>query len=626
MAGKYVMPKGFEENLAMRRRLLWDAAHVPGAAAKLLDACSKDIVFYVNAFGWTYDPRRPKSAIPFITYKYQDEAFEAIVQAVLDSSDVAIKKSRDMGASWILLDAFEWMWRFWDMKSFLLVSRNEDYVDAPGDPKSLFWKIDFTHKHQPRWLLPRGFDAKCRKSMHLENPETGSIIDGESTTGDVGRGDRRTAILLDEFGAFETGAGYNALKATQSATDCRIFNSTPKGSSNAFYDVVHKSSARILTMHWSQHPRKNQGLYTSVRNEATKRMELKLLDDFKGIVAVHKKGEKGSRNVVFPEDYPFVLDGKMRSPWYDKEHSRAVSQAEIAQELDIDFLGSDFQFFDAAAVEAYKAKWCEEPDSIGDLEIDSEACAVLRYTRNAKGKWRFFEPLGPGDRPPDGERYVIGADVCAGTGASNSTLAVYSRRTKRKVAEYANSKILPDDFGKLAVAAARFWNNALIVPDRSGPTGETFVRRVVASGYHEIYRRRDEKKIGRPIADEYGIFLNPAARTTILYQYREAIGSVSMFNCSDIAMDECLKFICTQDGQIEHSAALNSVDPSGARANHGDMVIADALAWLGLSEGGATEKAEESAPPESSVEARRREWKRKQAESRKDKLGKGWKV
>jgi hypothetical protein len=35
---------------------------------------------------------------------------------------------------------------------------------------------------------------------------------------------------------------------------------------------------------------------------------------------------------------------------------------------------------------------------------------------------------------------------------------------------------------------------------------------------------------------------------------------------------------------VEHIASLSSADPSGARANHGDRVIAEALCWKLLKE------------------------------------------
>ena len=618
---RFAMPKDPVANAKVRRRLLWDGAHVPGAAREIREACKDNILFWVNAFCWTYDPRRKQPIVPFITYEYQDEAILEIQDAVRVGRDVAIEKSRDMGASWINVIVPTHDFCFMSALNFLFVSRNESYVDEQGNPKALFWKMDFLLKHQPKWLKPSQI---VRKSMHLENGESGTVISGESTTGEVGRGDRRTAILLDEFAAFETKAGYAALASTQSTTNCRIFNSTPKGVANAFYDVVHKTGAKVIRMHWSQHPEKNKGLYCSTRNAKTGRMEPKLLSDWKGVVEVCEKGSKVVRKVAFPEDYPFILDGKTRSPWYDRECSRAVNPVEIAQELDIDYQGSDYQFFDPIAVERYKEQWCREPEAVGELEIDVAQCNALRLTLNPKGSFSIFVPLNETGRVPPDEKFVCGADVAAGTGASNSTLAFYSRKTNEKVAEFANPNMLPDDFARFAVAACRFFNDALLVPDRSGPTGEVFVRRVLAESYTNIYFRRNERKMGAPRTDEPGVWLNPAMKTTVLQQYRDAIGRVTVINRSARAMDECLRFIMTQSGNVEHSSATSANDPSGARTNHGDLVIADALANLGLSDDASRDVPQERTIPPNTLAWRMREERMREAEKDTDTLGPEW--
>jgi len=224
------VPKDMADNLAFRGSLLQSAAAKREVASDVWTACKRDLLFYVNAFGWTYDPRRENGSIPFLTYPFQDELMLDMVECIQTGKDVLVTKSRDMGASWCILTVFEWMWHFRPDLSFLLVSRNEDYVDKPGNPKSLFWKIDFLHKNQPKWLLPN----MTRTKLRLTNDDNGSNIDGESTTGDVARGDRRTAIALDEYAAFELDSSYRALSSTRDATNCRIFNSTPAGTSGAF--------------------------------------------------------------------------------------------------------------------------------------------------------------------------------------------------------------------------------------------------------------------------------------------------------------------------------------------------------------------------------------------------------
>lgn len=572
------LPKDAELNRRVRMRLLWDGGHDPAAATALRAQCAEDILFWCNAFCWTYDPRKIEQPdIPFITYDFQDDAIIKIRDGIKEKRNVGIEKSRDMGASWINILVLTWFWQFWPKRfTSLMVSRNENYVDAPGNSKSLFWKIDYLLKNQPRWLRPR---SVVRTSMHIENCDTTSVIDGESTTGEVARGDRRGVIFLDEFAAFEVSAGFNANTSTQYAADCRIFNSTPRGVGNAFYQLMHNDETLVVRMHWSQHPEKRRGLYKSENGK------LVLLDDWRGTVEVSEKGGTGRRRVSFPDEYPFVLDGILRSPWYDKQRRIATAKEEIAQELDIDYLGSGYQFFDAAAVSAYIKAWCRDAEVVGDLEYDLTNGEPLRFTPNPKGKLSLWQPLGRDGTYGEERRFVIGVDVSAGTGASNSAAAVYEEATREKWAEFADPNIEPRDFAVFVLALSRFFNDAMVVPDASGPTGKQFVKRFTQDGNHPpLYRRLKDKKISAERADEYGVYLNPEAKSSVLIEYRAAVGEAKIINRSARAMEESLQFVRSPHGDIEHTAALTSQDPSGARTAHGDIVIADALANLKMGE------------------------------------------
>jgi hypothetical protein len=621
----HMVPKQPAANLQFRKELLLMAASDPGAAAQIKTLCAEDLLFYVNTFCWTYDPRpdgnRPP-VTPFNTYAFQDEAMLNMADCIVSGEDFAIAKSRDMGASWMGLTVFEWFWHFKNDLSFLLISRNEDYVDKRGNPKSLFWKIDFIHEHQPRWLLPEGrslgWADPHRKLLHLGNADTRSVIDGESTTGDAGRGDRRTAMFIDEHAAFEVNDGFRVLRATRDTTKCRGFNSTPQGANNGFYDVVHNTAARQIRLHWSVHPEKNRGMYT------TENGKVKLLDDFRGLVECRSKGEKASRKVRYPEDYPFKIDGKIRSPWYDVQCARCASEMEIAQELDIDFLGSDYQFFDAETIHLLRKKHCRAPELIGDLEFDPETCEPKRFVENDKGKLELWLPLNGEGKPPADRTFAIGCDISAGTGASNSVNSIVDCATGEKIGVWRDSRTLPHPFARLTVSLAKWFNRARIVPDRSGPTGEVAVKEMVARGYSKLYYRRIEKKVGRNLTDEPGMYLNPGARTSLLEDYRDALANHRFINRSDQGMKECLQFIRKGDGSIEHSAAANSQDPSGARAAHGDEVIADGLACLGMTDTSAPRDQEEQEIPENCLAARQQRKANAAALSGQDRLGSGW--
>jgi len=553
------IPKDLRANLAWRRKVHERVAEDPDYAQVMVDACAQDPLFFLNGFGYTYDPRRkPFSKLPFILYPFQEEALLEIISAIGDH-DLYIEKSRDTGASWLNISAMTWAWQFKRGMSFLWGSRVEDYVDKPGNSKALFWKFDFLFNNLPTWLRPVGWQpSKHRLRMHVENPETGSLIDGESTTENFARGDRRTAILLDEFAAVEI--GHCILSATRDVTDCRLFNSTPRGTNNAFYDI-RQTRIKKLRLHWSDHPIKASGLYTTGEDGT-----LKVLDKY-----------------GYPDGYEPILDGKLRSPWYDLQCERAAGLQEIAQELDIDYLGSGYQYFKPDAVQEAIRKYARPPVLVGDLDYDSKTGEPTTFRENPNGKLRLWFFLDKDGKPPLGHKYSLGNDVSAGTGASNSCSAGWDNTTHEKVLEYVDPYIRPEEYARQAVALGRWLGGAFMLWESGGP-GRQFGSRVTELGYTNIYYRRLTEKISKKVTDIPGYATTRESKLALVGAYRAQIENGVAVNRSREALEECLEYIFLPDGSVAHSRSTSKTDPSGARSNHGDRVIADALACLGIAE------------------------------------------
>ena len=531
-----------------------------------------------------------------------------VIRAI-NNEDLLIEKSRDMGASWVLCAAFEWAWHWRKLLSFLLVSRVEDYVDKKDNPKALFQKIDFIHDNFPEWLMPEGYVRSLhRAKMHMLNPELKSVIDGESTTGRVARGDRRTAILLDEFAAVEQ--GHSALRATRDATKCRIFNSTPEGVGNAFFDM-RETNIKKLRWHWSEHPDKGRGLYTT-----DEKGELKILD-FKG----------------YPDIYRPILDGKVRSPWYDGECDRTVSIREIAQELDIDYRGSGHQYFNASSITEAVRRFAKPPISIGDLDYDIVTADPSGFRESDSGRLKLWFLLdGDGGFQTD-HRLVMGVDVSAGTGASNSTISVYDVATNEKLLEYANPYIRPEELARQAVAICKWMKikipgdgalrNPMVVWEINGP-GQQFYSRMCDLRYGNIYLRVKENKLSEEVTDLPGWASTKETKLSLLGEYRAAVEKFECVNRSKIALEECLEYVFNPAGGVSHSKAEDKDDPTGAKSNHGDRVMADALAWKGMK----SRKGKPKPPEKPSVPVGSLAWRMKQRAEMNRKpnreLGDGW--
>lgn len=560
-----LVPKDPKANLAFRKDLIKMGSTDKKAAEELYIMCSRDILFYINAFCWTYDPRVGDGTLPFLTYDFQNTALLEMEDAI-GQRDIVIKKSRDMGASWMLLTVFEWRWHFRNSQSFLLVSRNEDYVDKPGNPKSLFWKIDFIHKYLPGWMKPR----ITRTKLRLTNEDNGSTIDGESTTGDVARGDRRTAIGLDEFAAFDVDAGYRALASTRDATKCRVFNSTPSGTNNAFFDLATSETMQTVTLHWTQHPIKSAGSY------------------------------KDSQ-------------GKTRSPWYDEECKRCANPQEIAQELDIDFAGSDYQFFDVTMLDRLMQETASPPLAIGELLHNQVNGNVEKFDPAPKGKLRLWvNPDAHGNLPTD-RKYVIGADIAAGTGSSNSVLSIGDCRTGEKVGELVTPNLRPDQLATYAVALGRWFcgpdKEALLIWEAPGP-GRNYGDRILELGYKNIWYKQDQS--GKP-SKIPGWWPTKDEKRSLYSDYRTALSTSHFINRSMDALRECKEIVFAATGWITHSRSLRTIDPSGARENHGDRPTADALLWRGMQKPSPVRMPNVGTPEGSLL------WRRQQVEDKKRK-------
>ncbi len=457
----------------------------------------------------------------------------AIILAILEGNDLLIEKSRDAGASWLILLCYKWLWTFYDMQSFRLVSRVEDLVDKHQDPDCLFWKLLFVIEHEPDFIMKEGSFHKTH--LHLYNMINGSMIDGSSTTTDVARGGRCGSMMLDEFASQPN--SHDILKATRDVTKCRIFNSTPKGAANAFYTVRHNTEIIVLRFHWSEDPRKNQGLYTTGSDGKVRLLDPGCCGEFK----------VGNKKYFYPDDYPYILDGKLRSPWYDNECKRAAHPTEIAQELDIDYLGSDYQFFYPEDLNRIEKQHVRQPYFKGEFNFDRISLDFMGLVPEAAGRLSLWINPDVYDQIPNDLEAVVGVDVAVGTGASNSVINISNKKTKTDIGEWRCPRTTPEKLAKIAVAICRYFNDARMIWDAGGP-GRLFGKKVMELGYDNYYMRTDEKKITRKQSDIPGYFFNNDNKTDTLGELRSAMASDEYIPRSAEFIRECREYATALNG------------------------------------------------------------------------------
>lgn len=559
----HLVPKDPLENLAFRETLLEMADDNADYQQQLWIASSRDFLFFVNVFLWVFEPREA-IILPFITWEFQDRCL-LLAEQTLGKRDIGVEKSRDMGASWMFLTLFFYRWMFRSRQTFGLVSRTEDACDKRDDPDTLFWKLDFHYQHLPKWMAP----PIERLRLSLKNKTNDSVITGYSAVGDVARGGRKTAFGMDEMAAWGIDQSFDAWASTQHVTNCRMAVSTPKGMAGVFAEQMLSKDAAMLkiSLHWAEHPEKHRGLYRSTDEV------LEVIDT----------------DYEFPPDYPFILDGKIRSPWYDEQCRRHPIPALIAQELDIDYGGSGFPFFSPKAVDHHARLYAKDPFLVGDLMFNTDDYRPT-WREQGGGPLRLWCHLTIDCEPNHNFDYVIGCDIATGSGgsqATNSVASVVNASTGEKVAEFASNDLYPHQFADTVIALRKWFKgpkgDALLIWEVNGP-GAQFTKQLIKESPQRIYYRESTDVVGAKVSKSPGWRSTRDTKRRLLGEYGRAIERGDMINRSAPALDEMLHYIYDQNGSIEHDRAKSSLDPTIAGENHGDRVIADALAWLGVGE------------------------------------------
>jgi hypothetical protein len=151
-----------------------------------------------------------------------------------------------------------------------------------------------------------------------------------------------------------------------------------------------------------------------------------------------------------------------------------------------------------------------------------------------------------------------------------------------KVGEYTDAFANPEAFAELATALAWWFNGAILGWEGYGP-GANFGKRVNEIGYQNVLMHRDELKqrngkarIGQ---EKPGWYPNPEKKGILLREYRNALYAGEYSNWSFEALEECMAFSYSPKGFVIHGEEENSSDPTSAKYNHGDHVIADALSY-----------------------------------------------
>jgi len=492
--------------------------------------------------------------------------------------DVGIDKSRDMGITYCVLYFLDWIWRFNENRQMRCVSAKQERVDNSDDEDALFQKLDFIESRMPPSLAVRGCEHDAqhgRPAMKVINLRQGNQIRGEASGKQAGRGGRNFVAFRDEEAAATYGT--EITRSLNQTTRMQVRVSTPNGVGNSFHTAKTKGGIDWMTLHWSLHPEKSEGMY-SIKGGKVELLDKEWHDkhpDYK-IVTTPTHSDPGA-----PWEF-------LRSPWFDGEERSADSFQDVSQEIQISYLGSGSPFFRADKLADARSRNARQPNHVGDildfipdrfLHTETE---TLRFTdrdvRNDKLKLWFKLVNG---MVPQNTTYTMGVDVATGNGgASDSSLSIGDDTTKEKVMEYRSNGITPEDFSRLCVAVYRWFSTdmgaSFMAWDQAGPGGP-FGTKVLEHGEIDVlyYKSRDEQdpKPGR----RPGIPSNRGIKKELFTDYRDALFHGEFFTPSAEAYQQAEQFVHDGRGGVVHQVSRTTDNMADAGDQHGDVTTSEVI-------------------------------------------------
>ena len=363
-------------------------------------------------------------------------------------------------------------------------------------------------------------------------------------------------------------------------SDCRIYNSTPLGSTGVgkpFFERILNPHVEKVFIHWSDWPEKRKGLFKIIDGQK------KLLpDDYSW------RNDYDFEQLTFPNK-----SQRLRSPWYDNECRRegfdpdkdAGSSMTIAQELDIDFMGSEEHFVDQLVINQAMGK-TTPPQFQGRCGFDQDDLRRSWWDDSGDGPMKLWCPVAAGI-PPHG-KYSAGFDIGSGNASSttsNSAVVVIDCKTKQVVARYAVNYLSPQEFAEFAVGVCHWFHGAYMVPESNGSAlGNTFVKTVKDLGYGNVYFRQ-KSLVGMSNKKTRNIgYHNGDRGTQVLVELQQAVKDHVLSIKDKMILTEMSEYRYGKDGKVEHRGSLNSDLVTDKNLTHGDVAIACALAWHGVND------------------------------------------
>ena len=348
----------------------------------------KDPVYFINNYAKISHPMH--GLVPFKTYDFQDE----LVNHFNDHRFNVILKARQLGISTITAAYVAWLMMFHRDKNILVIATKF------GTAANLVKKVKNIHRYLPEWLKIARIEIDNRTSFELSN---GSQIKASSTSGDAGRSEALSLLVIDEAAHVEgLDELWTGLYPTLSTGGRCIALSTPNGVGNWFHQTCVDAQSQtndfyLTTLPWESHPDRNQEWFQKETRNMSRRQiaqELECNFNMSGETVFHSEDMQKIELIIKEPKHRTGFD---RNFWiweeYDPQYTYLIS-ADVARGDGADY--STFHVFKIETMEIvgeYMGK--PTPDLFSNIlnEAGREYGKCMVVVENNSVGWTVLDKL-----------------------------------------------------------------------------------------------------------------------------------------------------------------------------------------------------------------------------------------
>jgi hypothetical protein len=357
-------------------------------ALKEIVKCGKNAGYFINNYAKISHPL--KGLIPFKMFDYQDE----LIKDFNDYRFNIILKARQLGISTISAAYIVWMMTFHRDKNILVIATKFSTA------ANLVKKVKQIIKNLPDWLAIATISVDNRTSFELSN---GSQIKASSTSGDAGRSEALSLLVIDEAAHVEgLEELWTGLYPTLSTGGRCIALSTPNGVGNWFHQTFvdseeEKNDFHPTTLQWDVHPERDQEWFEKETMNMSRRQiaqELECNFNMSGETVFHPEDMERIQQSIQEPKYKTGFD---RNFWIWEEYRPDCTYLISADVARGD--GADFSVFHVLKIETmeiiaeYRGK--PAPDLFANLlnEAGKEYGNCMLAIENNSIGWSVLEKL-----------------------------------------------------------------------------------------------------------------------------------------------------------------------------------------------------------------------------------------